>query len=84
MDARLAWRAPRIEFSGTPLSDALTLINRYNAVRTVLADPTLGHVRVSGILRADNSENLWRLLEEQHGIRAEHRGETEVVLSRSK
>jgi len=82
IDARLAWRVPRLEFSGTPLAEALTLINRYHPVHAVFADSTLGQVRVSGILRADNIENLWRLLGEQHGIRVEHRSDTEVVLSR--
>jgi transmembrane sensor len=82
LSARLAWRVPRFEFSGTSLADVLAHFNDYNPVQTVLADPALGSLRVSGILRADNIQNLWLLLAEQHGIRATPRGENEVVLSR--
>lgn len=82
--ARLAWRVPRLEFSGTPLSEALALINRYHPVSALLADPALGQLRVSGILRADNIENLWRLLEEEHGIRVDRRSDGSVTLSRGR
>lgn len=82
MDTRLAWRVPRLEFSGTPLAEALALIQQHQPVRVEIADPSLGDLRVSGILRADNVANLWRLLEEQHGIRIERRADETVVLSR--
>ncbi|MBI5769408.1 MAG: FecR domain-containing protein [Verrucomicrobia bacterium] len=81
---RLAWRVPRLEFSGTPLSEALALIGRHHPVRYTLAEPAIGQLRVSGILRADNTENLWRLLEEQHGIRVERRADGTVALSRAR
>jgi transmembrane sensor len=80
--ARLAWRVPSLEFSGTPLDEALPLLNRYRRVRLVLADPALGGVRLSGVLRADNADTLLRLLAEEHGIVAQPRGDTELVLSR--
>ena len=54
----------------------------HQPVRVELADASLGELRVSGILRADNAANLWRLLEEQHGIRVERRADETVVLSR--
>jgi transmembrane sensor len=81
---RLAWRVPRLEFSGTPLAEALALIRRHQPVRVELADASLGEVRVSGILRADNVANLWRLLEEQHGIRVVRQSDDTVVLSRGR
>lgn len=66
--ARLSWRVPNVEFSGTPLEEALPLLNRHRAVPLVLAEPSIGRVRLSGVLRADNADTLLRLLEEEHGI----------------
>ena len=86
LSARLAWRAPRLEFSRTPLTKALAMMKEHapagKELAVTLADPALGQVRVSGILRADNLETLLRLLEDQHGIRAEKRGSDEVILRR--
>jgi transmembrane sensor len=81
---RLAWRAPRLEFSGTPLVKAVEMINEHSAIYRkpllILGDASLASVRISGILRADNIDTLIGVLEADYGIRAEHRGETEIVL----
>lgn len=64
---RLAWMAPRVEFTGTPLEEAVALLNREAArhakVKLVIGDPELGKVRVSGIFRTDNIEAFVLLLE---------------------
>ena len=83
INERLAWRAPRLDFTRTPLADALPLINRHSRTQVKLSDPALGRVRLSGILRADNIETLLRLLEAEHGLRAEWHGTDEVVLHRA-
>lgn len=80
---QLAWRAPRLEFSGTPLAEAIPLVNHHSHVRLVLADPELGQVRLSGVLRADNIDTLLRLLEEAHGIKTERSGDA-ITLSKAK
>jgi len=77
---RLAWRVPRLDFSGTPLSEVLPLFNRYSRLHLSLADPALGDLRLSGILRADNTETLLRLLNAQFGITSTPKGENELVL----
>jgi transmembrane sensor len=77
---RLAWRVPTLEFSGTPLSEALPLFERHGKIRLILADPELAQVRLSGLIRADNIDTLLALLEESHGIQAEKRGDSEIVL----
>lgn len=82
--ARLAWRVPRLEFSGTPLAEAVALINRHGHARITLADAVLGDLRISGILRADNLDTLARLLEEVHGITTERRSDTEMILHRGR
>lgn len=82
--ARLAWRSPRLEFSRTPLVEALAMMSHHSAagknVTVILAEPSLGRVAVSGVLRADNIETLLRLLEDEHGFKTEYRSPQEVVL----
>ena len=79
---RLAWRVPKLEFSATPLTEALPLINRYSRVQVALGDAALGLVELSGVLRADNLDTLFRLLAADHGIVAERAGQDRVVLRR--
>lgn len=76
----LAWRIPRLEFTRTPLAEAIPMINRHSAIKLSLGDPGLGSVCISGMLRVDNVESLFRLLEIEHGIKSEHRSTTEVIL----
>lgn len=80
MAQRLAWRIPRLEFTQTPLSEVLPMINEHSRTRLMLDDPALGQVRISGILRADNLETLLRLLEAEHNIVADHRADGDIVL----
>lgn len=81
---RLAWRVPQLQFSGTPLSEAITMINAHGPVRLTLGDAVLGRVKISGVLRADNLDTLLELLAESHGIKSEHRGPFEVELTRAR
>lgn len=80
----LAWRIPRIEFSGTRLSEALPLINRYSPTRLTLADPSLGDVQLSGSLRPDRVKPLLLLLKNEFGIEGEANGSDEIVLRRNR
>jgi transmembrane sensor len=83
MSERLAWRVPRLEFSGTPLAQAIPLFNRHSGVRLVLEDSALGALELSGVVRADNTDSLLRLLGAEFGILAERQGEA-IVLSRAR
>jgi transmembrane sensor len=82
-EERLAWRAPRLEFSGTPLAEAIALLNRYSGVQISLGDPSLSRVELSGYFRADNTEAFLRVLEATFGIKAERSGNT-VILRQSR
>ena len=81
-----AWRAPQIEFSQTPLAEALALINtRLGAAgqRRIAADPAdagLAELRLSGFLAADNAEGFLHLLENNFGVRADRSGAAEILL----
>ncbi len=84
LSARLVWRVPRFEFSGTSLGEVLPLFNEHNTMQLILADQALASVRLSGIIRADNVGSLLRLLEDNYGIHAERRGEVEIRLHASR
>lgn len=81
-----AWRAPQIEFSRTPLAEALALINARltpAGQRRIEADPTdagLRELRLSGFLAADNAEGFLLLLESNFGVRADRSGTGTIVL----
>ncbi|OAM90798.1 FecR domain-containing protein [Termitidicoccus mucosus] len=92
LNERLAWRIPRLEFSATPLAEAVALINRSShlpdgsaGVRLVLdpASPGLAAEPVSGFFRADNIEAFVRVLGLSMGIEAEHR-DAEIILRRTR
>lgn len=83
----LAWRAPQIEFSRTPLAEAVALINAHlpPGQRRIVADPgatRLRDLRLSGFLAADNAEGFLLLLESTFGVRADRTG-SEVIVLRS-
>jgi transmembrane sensor len=86
----LAWRSPRVEFTDTPLAEAVALMNRQAAspgqlptVRLVLDPGSTGLARepVSGLFRADNTEAFVRMLEVTLDLQAQRR-DGEIVLSR--
>jgi len=77
---QLAWRNPRVEFSGAPLGEVVALINQRNRVQLILSEPDLALIELSGVFRADDSESLVRALETGFGLRAEQRGD-KVLLS---
>ncbi len=77
------WRIPRLEFTRTPLREVIAQVNQHNARALVLADESIGDLRVSGILRADKSDILAEMLESDFGLRVD-RMDNAIVLSRTK
>ncbi len=77
-DARLAWRNRRVEFSGTPLEEAVALLNREAAdssrMKLDIRGSELMAMRVSGIFRTDNMDAFVLLLEAGFGVRVERSG----------
>lgn len=78
-ELRLAWRTPRVTFNGTALRDVVATLNRHNREQLVLADDSLGSLRVSGTLRADRVDALIALLESDFGLAAERSGQRIVL-----
>ena len=74
IEERLAWRSPRVEFSGMPLGEAVALLNQTapnGSLKLIVADPAIAGMRVSGIFRTDNIEAFVLLLESGFGLKAE-------------
>ena len=78
----LAWRGRRLEFTGTPVREAVTWFNRVNRVRLVVADAGAGDQRLTGIFWADDPENFARLLEDACGLRTLRDGDVITLRSR--
>ncbi len=78
----LAWQHRLLDFTATPLGEIVAAFNRRNATQIVLADPALAALRVSASLRSDNVLGFVKMLETGFGVRAERRGDAEILLSR--
>lgn len=70
----LAWRGRRLEFSDTPLAEALRQFNREGPPELVLADPAMGTRTITGVIWADDAEGFVRLLETGFDLMAERDG----------
>ncbi|MGH7943737.1 MAG: FecR family protein [Opitutaceae bacterium] len=81
---RLAWRSPRLEFTGTPLIEAIKFMNEHNRVQIVIDDASIAQVQVSGLFRADRADGFVEALETGFGIKAERRGHNDIVLRRAR
>lgn len=79
--ARLGWRSPRLEFTATPLHEAVALMNQYNRVQFEIADPAVARVEVSGYFRADHADAFLRLIEHSLAVRGDRHGDR-IVLRR--
>lgn len=83
IDERLSWRAPRLEFTDTPLAKATAMMNEHNRLQFVIQDSALDPLPVSGLFRADRAEEFARLLEANFGVSAEVIGDR-ILLRRNR
>ena len=74
--AALAWRGQRVEFSATPVAEAVEVFNRQNRLQLAVVDKALAQHQLSGIFWADDPEGFVRLLETGMGATAERTGNT--------
>jgi transmembrane sensor len=84
IEARLAWQPRLLDFTNAPLPEIVAEFNRGNPVRLTLGDASLHALRLSATFRSDNVEGFVRLMVSDFGMRAERRGEAEILLSRVK
>lgn len=63
IERALAWRGKRVEFTNTPLSEAVKWFNRQNRVQLAIASPVLERRCITGIFWSDDPEGFVRLLQ---------------------
>jgi transmembrane sensor len=76
VNAVLAWREGFVEFSDTPLSDAVAEMNRHGGRKLVIADPAVGALKVSGRFKLGEPERFLRTVSMLLPVRAVRVGET--------
>ena len=79
----LDWQPRLLDFDSTPLAEVVATFNQRNATRLVIGDETLRTLPIVASIRSDNVEGFVRLLEATSGVRAERRGNHEIVLRRA-
>ena len=75
------WREGRLFFENSTLSEAIAEMNRHSPLQITVQDPRLATLRVYGMFRAGEQEAFVSALEQYFPIAAEHRGDTEIVLT---
>jgi transmembrane sensor len=78
----LAWRFQRVEFTATPLAEAVALMNAENVRQLALADAATGELRITGVFWTNDPAGFARLLESSLGLRTARRADGTLVLSR--
>lgn len=78
-----AWRDRRLEFTDTPLPEAVDEFNRYSRQQVVIGTAALRSVRVSGVFRIGDAEGFLFSLRESLGVQALESG-GEVILTRTR
>ena len=65
---RLSWHQGMLLFDGQSLADVAAQFNRYNERKLVVADPTVGRLRIGGYFRATDLDSFVQVLVERFGI----------------
>jgi transmembrane sensor len=79
----IAWQEQMLIFSETPLREVIAQFNRHNRTQLHLGDADLGGRRVGGTFAAGNVEAFVSLLERGGDLKAERRGDHEIVLRKA-
>ena len=79
----IAWQEQMLVFSETPLREVIAQFNRHNRTQLHLGDADLGARRVGGTFAAGNVEAFVSLLERGGDLKAERRGDREIVLRKA-
>lgn len=77
-----AWRTRKLDFSDTPLEDAIAEANRYSATQIVLDAPELKNARISGRFDAGRNDLLVEGLQGYFHFHVEREADHRIVLTR--
>jgi transmembrane sensor len=76
-----AWQAGELDFDDVPLSEAVMEMNRYARTKLVIGDDKLNRLRISGIFRIGDVDDLVAGLTYAFPVRAVHREDTVLLLA---
>jgi transmembrane sensor len=68
LQRRLSWQDGYLVFSGEPLSEVVTELNRYSPVTVEIADPALAPIAIGGRFRVDDLDAVLDVLHTSFGI----------------
>ncbi len=80
--AELAWRGQRVEFTDTPLREAVALFNGRNTLQLEVGDPALDQIRLNGLFWADDPEAFCRLLADGMNVQLVRNGNRVMLRER--
>jgi transmembrane sensor len=69
--AAIGWLQQELAFDGQPLSDVLEEFNRYTRTPIVLADPSLGDLRINAVFHTTNPDSLLLFISRFDNVRVE-------------
>ncbi|MGH7527649.1 MAG: FecR family protein, partial [Gemmatimonadales bacterium] len=78
----LAWTEGRLEFSDTPLREAVTRLGRWHDLEIRLADPALGRRPLTASFRDEPAAEVLRLIAASLDLRIDRSGKLVVLRSR--
>lgn len=78
---KLSWQQGNLVFRGESLEEAMAEVGRYTPVEFVFLDEKCKHVRIAGLFKAGDTENLLSALRENFNVTYEWVGSDKVLLS---
>lgn len=76
----LRWRGSRLNFTNTPILEAIAEANRYSSEQIVLDAPQLTNARISGVFEAGRNDLFAEGLRAYFRLQVVHRGDHVIVL----
>lgn len=76
-----AWRQRKLDFSDTPILEAIAEANRYSREKIVLRAPELRDARISGIFEAGKNELFVEGLQSYFDLQVEYTDDHRIVLT---
>jgi transmembrane sensor len=76
-----AWRARKLDFSDTPLADAIAEANRYSRVQIELDAPELQNARISGTFEAGRNDLFVEGLQSYFQLNIERQVDRRIILT---
>jgi transmembrane sensor len=81
--AAISWLQQELRFDGQPLIDVLEEFNRYTRTPIVLADPSLGTLRISAVFHTTNPDSLLKFISRMDNMQIERSAKQIRISKRS-